>query len=127
MDLSALDPTNKIPVEIKSSTITKIQVAKDNLERLKRFIESRCTSPEAKYNMQRKIVGLCSSCGGIPEFILTKYYDGLHRTEKYCNTCLEQKDRNVERDKEILTKLQVVESVSEFTKLHKHEQRPIDQ
>ena len=31
------------------------------------------------------------------------------------------------RDNQILSKVQVVESVSEFTKLHKHEQRPIDQ
>ena len=51
----AFFPSNKTPVEIKPQTITKIQVAKVDLEGLKRFIESNLTGPETKYNTQRKI------------------------------------------------------------------------
>jgi hypothetical protein len=106
---SSLYSANKTPVETKPPTITKIQVARDDLERLQRFIESNRTGPEAKYNMERKFVGLCASWGGSPEFILTKYYNGLKLIEKYCDKCLEQRDNNLRRDIEIKSKVQVVE------------------
>jgi hypothetical protein len=45
----------------------------------------------------------------MPEFIVTKYYEGLQKIEKYCHKCLEQRDNNLRRDIEIKSKVQVVE------------------
>ena len=42
----------------------------------------------AKQTRQRKIA-YCG-CGDIPEFILTKYYDGVNKIERLCIKCLDQ-------------------------------------
>ena len=34
--------------------------------------------------IKKMIDNVSPSCGGISEVILTKYFDGLHRIEKYC-------------------------------------------
>ena len=77
--------------------------------------------------MQRKIVGICTGCGEIPDFIITRYYEGLQKIEKYCATCMEQTNQNKKRDTQILSKVQVVKSVSEITRLRLNQQRPTDQ
>jgi len=109
LSLSALYPANKTPVEIKPSTITKIQVSPEKLEALRRSLESPKMTPFAKEYRQRRVVGTCAGCGGMPESIVTKYYEGLQKIEKYCHKCLEQRDNNLRRDIEIKSKVQVVE------------------
>ena len=74
--------------------------------------------------MQRKIVGICTGCGEIPDFIITRYYEGLQKIEKYCAKCMEQTKQNRKRDTQILSKVQVVKSVSELTRLRLNQQRP---
>jgi transcription elongation factor Elf1 len=75
-------------------------------------------TPFAKEYRQRRVVGTCAGCGGMPEFIVTKYYEGLQRIEKYCDKCLEQKENRTRENEEIKSKVQVVESVSELTRNH---------
>jgi hypothetical protein len=124
LSLSALYPANKTPVEIKPSTITKIQVSPEKLEALRRLLESPKMTPFAKEYRQRRVVGTCAGCGGMPEFIVTKYYEGLQKIEKYCDKCLEQRENRTIGNEEIKSKVQVVESVSAFT--HSHP-KPSDQ
>ena len=93
--MSSLYATNnnniKTPVEIKPQTITKLQVAPEKLGELTRLLESPKMAPFTKEHKQRRVIGTCSGCGGMPEFIVTKYYEGLQRIEKYCDTCLGQR------------------------------------
>ena len=56
---SSLYPANKIPVEIKEPTITKIQISTEDLEKLKRTLQSNKAASFTKVVMQRKIVGIC--------------------------------------------------------------------
>jgi hypothetical protein len=126
---SSLYPANQKLVEIKEPTISRIEVSTEDLDKLKRFLQSDRACPWTKDTKQRHIVGICSDCGDIPDFIVTRYYEGLQKIEKYCSKCMNKTiiKKNKKRDNQILSKVQVVESVSEFTKLHQHEQRPIDQ
>jgi hypothetical protein len=52
--------------------------------------------PMAKVVRQRKIIGIYG-CGGIPEFIITRHYEGLQTIERLCSKCIQkekQKDYN---------------------------------
>ena len=118
MSESSLYPANKLPVEVKPPTITKIQISTEDLEKLKRTLQSNRAVSFTKVSMQRKIVDICTGCGEIPDFIITRYYEGLQKIEKYCATCMEQTKQNKKRDNDILTKVQVVELVSELTTNH---------
>ena len=113
-----IHPSQKPLAEIKEPTITKIQISTEDLEKLKRTLQSNRAVSFTKVSMQRKIVDICTGCGEIPDFIITRYYEGLQKIEKYCATCMEQTKQNKKRDNDILTKVQVIESVSELTTNH---------
>ena len=73
---------SKIPLlEIKGPTITKIELSEVDLDKLQKVLNSQKMSPSSKDPHQRKIIGMCG-CGGIPDYILTKYYDGVKLIEK---------------------------------------------
>lgn len=40
------------------------------------------------------MVGLCFDCGDIPDYIVTRYYEGATAIERYCAKCLQ-----IEKDK----------------------------
>jgi hypothetical protein len=65
------------------------------------------------------MVGTCADFGDIPDYIITKYYEGLQKIERYCAKCLTDQttiDKNKKRDSNILSK-EVVDSVNnELTK-----------
>jgi hypothetical protein len=116
-------------VEIKPPTISKIEISQADLDRLKRILQSNRAASFTKVSMQRKIVGICTGCLEIPDFIITRYYEGLQKIEKYCAKCIDQTtiEKNKKRDTQILSKVQVVKSVSELTRLRLNQQRPTDQ
>ncbi|MGA8843486.1 MAG: hypothetical protein WB511_07855, partial [Nitrososphaeraceae archaeon] len=61
-----------------------------DLDKLKRFFQSKHASPSGKVTMQRKIIGICDDCGIISDYNVIRYYDGVTRIERYCAKCLEQ-------------------------------------
>ena len=74
---------NQIPLkEIKESTITKIEPSEANPDKLQKLLQSNRSGPSSKDLHQRQIIGSCIHCGQIPEYILTKYYDGVKLIEK---------------------------------------------
>jgi hypothetical protein len=81
---------NQKPVEIKPATITRIEVSTENLDKLKRMLQSKPFTEFNKVNIQRKIVGDCSICSEIPDYIVTRYYEGVTRIERYCSKCLDK-------------------------------------
>ena len=89
---SSLYPANQKPVEqeIKEPTISKIEISPEDLEKLKRLLQSDRACPWTKETKQRHIVGICSDCGDIPDYIITRYYEGIKKIERYCAKCLEQ-------------------------------------
>lgn len=114
-----MHPSYKTPVqEIKEPTISKIEISSEDVEKSKRILQSNRIASFTKVTMQRRFIGICTGCGEIPDFIITRYYEGLQKIEKYCATCMEQTKQNKKRDNDILTKVQVVELVSELTTNH---------
>jgi hypothetical protein len=81
-----LRPGEKSLPETKRPTIAKIELSTQDLEKLKRGFESKRMGPWSKETKQRKIVGICS-CGAIPEYIVTRYYQGVKKIEKFCPLC----------------------------------------
>jgi hypothetical protein len=94
--------------EIKQPTIAKIELSQEDLAELQRVLQSKRMCPWSKDARQRKIVGMCG-CGQVPDYIMTKYYEGAKVIEKYCVKCM---------DKTTIEKNKVVESVSELTRNH---------
>ena len=89
-----IHPANQKPlVEIKESTISKIELSQSDIDKLKKVLQSPRMGPKAKDVHQRKIVGMCT-CGDIPDFIVTRYYEGMQKIEKYCAKCLQQEEDN---------------------------------
>jgi hypothetical protein len=43
-----------------------------------------------KEQKQRRITGVCSLCGDIPDLIVTRYFEGLQKVERYTSPCLEK-------------------------------------
>jgi hypothetical protein len=86
----SLYAANQKPVEIKPATITKIEVSTENLDKLKRILQSKRVAEFSKVNIQRKIVGDCSICSEIPDYFVTRYYKGVTRIERYCSKCLDK-------------------------------------
>jgi hypothetical protein len=83
------NPSQKPLVEIKLPTIAKIELSQEDLAELKRCLESKRMGPFGREVKQRKIIGMCG-CGGVPDYIMTRYYEGAKVIEKYCSKCLEQ-------------------------------------
>ena len=81
-------------MEIKPPTVSKLEVQPEKLQELKRILQSQRIAPYTKIIRQRKILGICTGCGDIPDFIISRYYEGLQKIEKYCATCMEQTKRN---------------------------------
>ena len=54
--------------------IIKLDISPEVLDKLRKFLECKSNSPNAnaKYLLQGRLVGRCSGCGSIPEFIMTK-------------------------------------------------------
>ena len=52
--------------------IIKLDISPEVLDKLRKFLECKSNSPNAKYLLQGRLVGRCSRCGDIPEFIMTK-------------------------------------------------------
>ena len=78
----------QIPLkEIKEPTISKIELTTEDLDKLKKILQSKQLCPWSRETRQRKIIGICGG-GGIPEYILTKYFDGVKLIERYCAKCL---------------------------------------
>ncbi len=93
-------PANKIPpVEIKEPTISKIEISQIHLEKLKRILQSDNIAPSIKELRKRRIIDTCTSCGDIPDFIITRYYEGLHKIERYCAKCCMDQS-TIEKQKE---------------------------
>ena len=84
-----IHPSQKPLVEIKEPTISKIELSQSDLDKLKKVLQSPKMGPMAKDLHQRKIVGICG-CGNIPEFILTRYYDGVKKIERLCTKCIQK-------------------------------------
>ena len=80
-------------MEIKPPTITKIEISQAVLDILKRTLQSKRIPSLSKEIIQRKIVGICG-CGEIPDYIVTRYYDGVSKIERYCAKCLQQEKNN---------------------------------
>ena len=80
--------------EVKPMTISKIELSTKDLDKLQSILNSRKLSPSGRDLNQRKIVGICFDCGGVPDYIITYFYEGLTKIEKYCTKCLEQEQDN---------------------------------
>ena len=76
--------------EIKPLTITKINLSEADQAELKRVLTSNRIASYSKEMRQRTIVGICADCGSIPDFIVTRYYEGIQKIERYCKECLEK-------------------------------------
>jgi hypothetical protein len=84
-----MHPSQKPLAEIKQPTIAKIELSQEDLAELQRVLQSKRIGPSGKEVKQRKIVGMCG-CGQVPDYIMTRYYEGARVIEKYCTKCLEQ-------------------------------------
>jgi hypothetical protein len=71
-------------MEIKEPTISKIEISIEQLEKLKRFLNSDKMTPMTKEKKQRELTGICFHCGDIPDYIITKHYEGVTLIERYC-------------------------------------------
>jgi len=97
-----------IEQEIREPTMKKIDnVSPADWDKLKKMLESNKFSPFTKVKMQRSIIGVCTICYGIPDYVITRYYEGLRIIEKYYSKCIDNMDNN-----DILSKVQVVDSVN---------------
>ena len=76
--------------EIKEPTISKIELSTEDLDKLTRVLQSQKMSPWSKNLKQKKIVGICDDCGQVPDYIITRFYEGLSKILRYCTKCLEQ-------------------------------------
>ena len=76
--------------EIKPPTISKIQISEADLEKLRKILQSNNIAPYIKIQSERRLTGVCILCGDIPDYIITRYYEGLQKIEKYCAKCLQQ-------------------------------------
>ena len=77
--------------ELRTCTIAKIELSTEDLAQLKKVLNSPKMCSWSKEVRQRRLIGSCDCCGIIPEFIVTRYYDGVKRLERYCERCLQQR------------------------------------
>ena len=77
--------------------IEPINTPTDLLEKLKEDLASNRFSPSAKQNKIGRLLGLCITCGGVPEFFMIyNCGDGVSKLERYCK---EDLDKELERQK----------------------------
>lgn len=89
-----IHPAHRPLTEIKEPTISKIELSEKDTAKLKHVTESRKMGDWSKEIQIRRLVGLCFTCSSVPEWILTKYYDGVQLNERYCDKCLQsEKDK----------------------------------
>ena len=90
---SASTPTPTPTPEVvgKFLGVKPINASKEDLESLKKVVESKNMSEWAKDNKVKKVVGnRCCICGGISTHIATYDYVGATRIERWCSECAEK-------------------------------------
>ena len=104
-------PSPSLVEKIKEPKVGKIEISIEDLAELKKIQSSKRYTPSGKDAKQRKMVGLCFDCGDIPDYIVTRYYEGATAIERYCAKCLQQ-----EQDKGNITTT-IITSVSNNQKV----------
>jgi hypothetical protein len=57
------------------------------------MLQSDNIAPYIKIQTQRRLTGTCCNCGYIPDFIITRYYEGLQKIERYCAKCIDKEQK----------------------------------
>jgi len=67
-----------------------INTDKEDLENLKKILESNDITDKDKHLVLRRITGACVTCAGISEYYLIHDLDGCSKIERYCSPCIEK-------------------------------------
>ena len=71
--------------------VKPIYTSKEDLDSLRKVMDSKNVSEWAKDNKVKKIVGnRCCICGGVSTQIASYDYIGATRIERYCDACVEK-------------------------------------
>lgn len=107
--------------------IKPIIIPQDQLDKLNAILEFHRTRNSIRseeslnHHFLQNITRICSQCGKIAEYLVSYDVNGASLIERYYTKCLELKQshnsNNIKRNEEIKSKMQVVDSVSAFTRM----------
>jgi hypothetical protein len=80
-------PSNQL--RIREGKVTPITVPQDQLEELKKVLESKNYSSWRKDAMIKQVMGgTCCVCREVPSMQVTYSLEGATRIERYCDRCI---------------------------------------